>query len=126
MLRWHLTCLCPPPTTTTTTATRLSGLVAHHDALRSQLQQEPYRLLLNHAAAQLGPSALPTLRDMLQVGAGGSPAPAPAFPTAAELQAQPTARLAAPSCGCLQTWSGLGFASARQKKGAHIAITDGR
>lgn len=43
-----------------------AGLGYHHDALRSKLGQEPYGLLLRHAAVQLGAAALPTQRQLLQ------------------------------------------------------------
>lgn len=46
-----------------------AGLGFHLEALRTKLQQEPYGLLLHHAAAQLGTAVLPSQREMLQVGA---------------------------------------------------------
>lgn len=43
-----------------------AGLAFHHEALRQKLRQEPYGLLLRHAAAQLGTAALPSQRELLQ------------------------------------------------------------
>ncbi|PRW60354.1 riboflavin kinase isoform B [Chlorella sorokiniana] len=47
-------------------ASRRTGLGFHLEALRSKVQQEPYSLLLHHAAAQLGTAVLPSQREMLQ------------------------------------------------------------
>ncbi|KAI7836203.1 hypothetical protein COHA_009928 [Chlorella ohadii] len=47
-------------------ASRRTGLGFHLEALRTKLQQEPYGLLLHHAAAQLGTAVLPSQHEMLQ------------------------------------------------------------
>ncbi len=61
MVHYSLCALRPLPAT---------GLGFHLEALRTKLQQEPYGLLLHHAAAQLGTAVLPSQREMLQVCAG--------------------------------------------------------
>ena len=40
--------------------------MVHCDLLQRQLAQSPYRLLLGHSLAQLGPAALPSQREQLQ------------------------------------------------------------
>jgi hypothetical protein len=46
-------------------SSRKTSLGSHHEALRSQLQQEPYMRLLGHASAHLGSAALPRQHEML-------------------------------------------------------------